>query len=54
MFQTIILPSVRVDGLTLILSLLTFLAAAITYFFIPETKGKPLEESSIENQYVKV
>jgi MFS family permease len=51
---TIILPSVGVDGLTLILSLLTFLAAAITYFFIPETKGKPLEESSMENQYVKV
>ena len=51
---TIILPSVGVDGLALILSLLTFLAAAITYFFIPETKGKPLEESSMENQYVKV
>ncbi|WP_373468656.1 MFS transporter [Acidianus infernus] len=50
----VILPSVGVDGLTLILSLLTFLAAAITYFFIPETKGKPLEESSMENQYVKV
>ncbi|BDC18933.1 MFS transporter [Acidianus sp. HS-5] len=51
---TIILPSVGVDGLTLILSLLTFLAAGITYFFIPETKDKPLEESSMEEQYVKV
>ena len=51
---TIILPSVGVDGLALILSLLTFLAAAITYFFIPETKGKPLEVASMEDQYVKV
>ncbi len=51
---TVILPSVGVTGLTLILSILTFIAAGITFFFIPETKGKPLEESSMENQYVKV
>ncbi|AWR96989.1 MFS transporter [Acidianus sulfidivorans JP7] len=48
---TIILPSIGVTGLTLFLSILTFIAAAITFFFIPETKDKPLEESSMENQY---
>mgnify|MGYP001772528869 CR=1 FL=1 len=50
----VILPSVGVDGLALVLSILTFIAAAITYFFIPETKQKPLEEASMENQYVTI
>ena len=36
------------------LSIVALVAAIVTWFFIPETKGKPLEESSKETEVIKV
>jgi putative MFS transporter len=35
------------------LSIVALVAAIVTWFFIPETKGKPLEESSKETEVIR-
>lgn len=51
---TVLLPNFGVSGLTFILSVLMFIAAGISYFLIPETKGKSLEEASMEDKYASL
>lgn len=46
-------PRLGVPALGIFLAVVAIASAVITYLLVPETKGKPLEEASMEIQYVK-